>query len=152
MVQLSIRADDWKRILVLSLISAPAIAFMSFDFVFPNVSTPSLDKNLLVAFLVAALFGTPAGYFNRRTDHAIMTVFVYITIGYVIALIAYSAPFLFYDFEVIFPGLYIMFFLNMTVILIMLFVFGGIVGVIVGQVLRESYEREETAQVFSRLR
>ncbi|UCE45794.1 MAG: hypothetical protein JSU93_02680 [Methanobacteriota archaeon] len=145
-----IKADDWKRALVLSLLSAPAIAFMVFDFVFPNISTPSLDKNLLVAFLMAALFGTPAGYFNRRTDHAILTVFIYISIGYVIAVIAYSAPFLFYDFEVIFPGLYIMFFLNMTVIPLMLLVFGGIVGVIIGQILRESYEREETAQFFSK--
>ena len=152
MVLLSIRADEWKRILVLSALSAPAIGFMTFDFVFPNVSTPSLDKNLLVGFLMAALFGTPAGFFNRRTDHAILTVFIYIAIGYVIALIAYSAPFLFYDFEVIFPDLYVMFFLNMTVIPMMLFVFGGIIGVIVGQALRESFEKEETAQVFSRSR
>ena len=152
MVHLRIKADDWKRVLVLSLLSAPAIAFMVFDFVFPNISTPTLDKNLLVAFLMAALFGTPAGYFNRRTDHAILTVFIYISIGYVIAVIAYSAPFLLYDFEVVFPDLYFMFFLNMTVIPMMLFVFGGIVGVIIGQVLRESYDREETAQYFSRQR
>ena len=152
MVLLSIKADEWKRILVLSAISAPAIGFMAFDFVFPNVSTPSLQKNLLVGFLMAALFGTPAGFFNRRTDHAILTVFFYIALGYIIALIAYSAPFLFYDFEVIFPGLYVMFFLNMTVVPMMLYVFGGIVGVIIGQMLRESCEKEETAQVFSRSR
>jgi len=134
------------------LISAPPIAFMTFDFVFPNVSTPSLEKNLLVAFLLSALFGMPAGYFNRRTDLAIVTVLVYVSIGYVLALVAYSAPFLFYDFEVIFPGLYVMFFLNMTVIPMMLFTFGGIVGVILGQLLRESYESDETSQVFSRMR
>ncbi|MDH3365868.1 MAG: hypothetical protein OEM29_07715 [Thermoplasmata archaeon] len=125
---------------------------MTFDFVFPNVSTPSLEKNLLVAFLLSALFGMPAGYFNRRTDLAIVTVLVYVSIGYVLALVAYSAPFLFYDFEVIFPGLYVMFFLNMTVIPMMLFTFGGIVGVILGQLLRESYESDETSQVFSRMR
>ena len=147
-----VRAEDLRRILLLSLLSAPVIAFMSFDFVFPNVSTPSLDKNLFVAFLLSALFGIPAGYFNRRTDHAIMTVFIYITIGYIIALAAYSAPFLFYDFEVMFPDYYVMFFLNMTVIPMMLFVFGGIVGMIVGQILRESFEREETAQIFLRSR
>lgn len=134
------------------MISAPPIAFMTFDFVFPNVSTPSLEKNLLVAFLLSALFGMPAGYFNRRTDLAIVTVLVYVSIGYVLALVAYSAPFLFYDFEVIFPGLYVMFFLNMTVIPMMLFTFGGIVGVILGQLLRESYESDETSQVFSRMR
>lgn len=134
------------------MICAPPIAFMTFDYVFPNVSTPSLDQNLLVAFLLAALFGMPAGYFSRRTDFAIVTVLVYVTIGYLLALIAYSAPFLFYDFEVIFPDLYMMFFLNMTVIPVMLFVFGGFIGVILGQILREEFERDETSQTFTRWR
>lgn len=125
---------------------------MTFDFVFPNVATPSLEKNLLVAFLLSALFGTPAGYFHSRTDLAIGTVLLYITIGYLLALVAYSAPFLFYDFEAVFPGLYVMFFLNMTVILVMLFVFGGIIGVILGQILRETFEMDETSQTFTRWR
>jgi hypothetical protein len=45
----------------------------------------------------------------------------------------------------------VLFFLNMTVILVMLYFLGGIIGVILGQVLQESYERDETAQVFSRV-
>lgn len=147
-----IRGDDWTVILFLTLISAPAIAFMTFDFVFPNISSPSLDKNLMVAFLMSILFGMPSGYMTRRTDLAIVTVIFYVVVGYLIAIVAYSAPFLFYDFGVVFPDLYIMFFLNMTVILEMMFFLGGIVGVIMGQVLRESYERDETSQVFSRMR
>ena len=59
------REDDWKRVLMVTLICAPAIAFMTFDFVFPNISTPSLEKNLMVAFLMSMLFGMPAGYLNR---------------------------------------------------------------------------------------
>ena len=132
--------------------SAPAIAFMTFDFVFPNVSTPSLDKNLLVAFLLSTLFGMPTGYLTKRTDMAVMTVLAYVAAGNILAIIAYSAPFIFYDFSVMFPDLYILFFLNMTIIPVMLFVLGGIVGVILGQLLEESYEREETAQVFTKMR
>jgi hypothetical protein len=124
-----VRKDDWTRMLVVTLISAPAVAFMTFDFVFPNISTPSLDKNLMAAFLMSILFGMPSGYMTKRTDVAIVAVIAYVTIGYVIALVAYSAPFLFFDFGIVFPDLYIMFFLNMTVILEMLFFLGGIVGV-----------------------
>jgi uncharacterized membrane protein len=111
-----------------------------------------LDKNLMAAFLMSILFGMPSGYMTKRTDVAIVAVIAYVTIGYVIALVAYSAPFLFFDFGIVFPDLYIMFFLNMTVILEMLFFLGGIVGVIMGQILRESYEKDETSQVFSRMR
>jgi hypothetical protein len=147
-----VRKDDWFRIIVITLISAPAIAFMTFDFVFTNISTPTLDKNLMAAFLMSILFGMPSGYMTRRTDVAILSVILYVIVGYLIALVAYSAPFLFYDFGIVFPDLYVMFFLNMTVILEMLFFLGGIVGVIIGQVLRESYERDETSQMFSRMR
>lgn len=149
---MKIRRDDWMKILFTTLISAPAVAFMTFDFVFPNISTPSLDKNLMVAFLMSILFGMPSGYMTRRTDVAIIAVIFYVAVGFMIALTAYSAPFLFYDFGVIFPDLYVMFFLNMTVILEMLFFLGGVVGVIIGQVLRESYEKDETSQVFSEMR
>ncbi|MCJ7489595.1 MAG: hypothetical protein MUO87_05580, partial [Thermoplasmata archaeon] len=88
---MKIRLDDWIRVLVLALITAPAIAFMTFDFVFPNISTPSLQKNLLVAFLLSILFGMPAGYMTRRTDVAVVTVVVYVLAGYVLAIIAYTA-------------------------------------------------------------
>jgi len=143
-----VRAEDLKRMLIVSMFSIPAIAFMTFDFVFPNISTPSLEKNMLVAFLIAVLFGMPSGYFLKRTDIAILTVLIYVSIGYLVAILAYSAPFLFYEFKIIFPGLYFLFFLNRTVILMMLFVLGGFIGVVLGQIVQESTETEETAQWF----
>lgn len=149
---MKIRREDWRLIIFLTLVSAPAVAFMTFDFVFPNISTPSLNNNLMMAFLMAILFGVPSGYMTRRTDLALVTVIFYVTVGYLMAIVAYSAPFLFYDFGVVFPDLYVMFFLNMTVILAMMFFVGGIVGMIMGQILRESYERDETSQIFSRMR
>lgn len=149
---MTIRKEDLKRMLAVSLLSVPAVALMTFDFVFPNISVLSLEKNMLVAFLVSVLFGMPAGYFMRKTDAAIVTVLMYVSIGYVLSILAYSAPFLFYDFTVIFPGLYFMFFLNRTVILVLLFVLGGFVGVALGQMLRESIETEETAQWFAKPR
>ena len=145
-----IRMDELKRMLLVSLFSVPAIAFIMFDFVFPNISTPSLEKNMLVAFLLAILFGMPSGYFLRRTDQAIVTVLIYVILGYVMGIVAYSAPFIFYDFSIIFPGAYFLFFLNRTVVLLMLLFLGGVIGVVIGQMLRESAETEETAQWFTR--
>ena len=145
-----IRLEDFKQMLLVSLFSVPAIAFITFDFVFPNISTPSLEKNLMVAFLLSVLFGMPSGYFQKRTDAAILTVMIYVALGFVVGIVAYAAPFLFYDFSIIFPGAYFMFFLNRTVILLMLLFLGGIIGVIVGQLLRDSMETEETAQWFKK--
>lgn len=135
---------------LMALISAPAVAFVFFDFLFPNLSTPSLGKNMLVLFLLAMLFGMPSGYLTRRTDLAILTVILYVFLGYVIAIVAYSAPFTVYDFSIVFPGLYFMFFLNMTIIPLLILVLGGFIGVIVGQLLGESMDREETAQNFAK--
>jgi len=135
---------------VVAAFSAPAIAFMAFDFVFPNISSPSLNKSFFVAFMLSILFGLPSGYLTRRTDLAIVTVLVYVFIGYVLAILAYMAPFLFYDFHVIFPDMYLMFFLNLTIIPLMLFALGGFMGVVLGQMLGESFDREETAQTFSK--
>lgn len=147
-----IRKEDLSRMLVVSLFSVPVIAMMTFDFVFPNISVLSLGKNMLVAFLIAVLFGMPPGYYLRRTDTGIVTVLLYISIGYVLSMVTYSAPFLFYEFRVIFPGLYFLFFLNRTIILVLLFVLGGFIGVVLGQMLRESVETEETAQWFAKTR
>ena len=141
---------DLKLMFVVALMTAPLIAFLAFDFVFPNISSPSLQKNMLVAFLLSLLFGMPSGYILRRTDLAILNVLLYVGIGYVIAIVAYSAPFLFYEFEVVFPGLYFLFFLNRTVILVILFIIGGIIGAAVGQIVGESTQNEETAQWFSK--
>ncbi len=144
------RGEDWRRMGAMALISAPGVAFLFFDFLFPNLSTPSLEKNMLVVFLLAILFGMPSGYLTRRTDLAILTVILYVFLGYVVAIVAYSAPFTVYDFSIVFPGLYFMFFLNMTVIPLLLMVLGGFIGVIVGQLLAESMDREETSQNFSK--
>ncbi|HEX7392336.1 MAG TPA: hypothetical protein VF374_05220 [Thermoplasmata archaeon] len=145
-----IRLEDFKRMLLVSLFSIPAIAFITFDFVFPNISVPSLERNMLAAFLLSVLFGMPSGYFLKRTDVAILTVLVYVALGYVLGIVAYAAPFLFYDFSIIFPGAYFLFFLNRTIILLMILFLGGIIGVIVGQLLRESMDTEETAQWFAK--
>lgn len=147
-----VRLEDLKRMIMIALLSVPAVAFIMFSFVFPNISTPSMDRNMLVAFLLSILFGMPSGYFTRRTDMALVTVLIYVAIGYVLAILAYSTPFLFYDFRVVFPGLYFMFFFNRTVILLLLFVLGGIVGVVLGQIVRESTQTEETSQWFSKER
>lgn len=144
------RGEDWRRMGAMALISAPGVAFLFFDFLFPNLSSPSLEKNMLVVFLLAILFGMPSGYLTRRTDLAILTVILYVFLGYIVAIVAYSAPFTVYDFSIVFPGLYFMFFLNMTVIPLLLMVLGGFIGVIVGQLLAESMDREETSQNFSK--
>ncbi len=145
-----IRKDDWVRMGAVALLSAPAFAFMTFDFVFPNVSWPSLDRNLLVAFLLSILFGMPAGYFVPRTDMGMLSALVNVFLGYALALVTYGAPFIFYDFSVIFPDLYFMFFIRMTVVLVMLMVLGSIIGVILGQMIGDALRKEETAQSFPR--
>ncbi len=145
-----VRGEDWRRMGVMALMSAPGVAFVFFDFIFPNLTTPSLDKNMLVLFLLAIMFGMPSGYLTRRTDLAIITVLLYVAMGYALAVAAYSAPFTIYDFAIIFPGLYFMFFVNMTVIPLLVIVLGGFIGVILGQVLGESMDREETAQNFAK--
>jgi hypothetical protein len=145
-----VRGEDWRRMLVMAALSAPGVAFVFFDFIFPNLTTPSLGKNMLVLFLLAIMFGMPSGYLTRRTDLAILTVLLYVIMGYALAVVAYSAPFTVYDFAIIFPGLYFMFFVNMTVIPLLIVVLGGFIGVILGQLLGESMDREETAQNFSK--
>jgi hypothetical protein len=145
-----VRVEDWKRMVTMALMSAPGVAFVFFDFIFPNLTTPSIEKNMLVLFLLAIMFGMPSGYLTRRTDLAILTVLLYVTIGYAIAVLAYSAPFTVYDFSIVLPGLYFMFFVNMTIIPLLIVVLGGFIGVILGQVLGESMDREETAQNFTK--
>lgn len=145
-----IRREDWARIAVVALLSAPAFAFMTFDFVFPNVSWPSLDRNMLVAFLLSILFSMPAGYLIRKTDLALLSGLLNVFLGYVLALVTYGAPFILYDFSVVFPDLYFMFFIRMTVVLALLMVLGSFVGVILGQMIGDASGKEETAQSFPR--
>ena len=54
------KEDIIVSVLVMLMSSTP-IAFMSFDFMFPNISTPSLEKNLLLLFIVSILIGAPSG-------------------------------------------------------------------------------------------
>ncbi len=133
---------------LVSLLSATPIGFMTFDFMFPNVSTPSLGKNLLLIFALSALAGIPAGYFQKRTDLATMSVILYAAVGYVMAVVLYSAPYSFYHLQNILPSFYYAMFFRFTIILLFLYVFGGFVGAILGQIIRDSVRRDETKLEF----
>jgi hypothetical protein len=140
--------DDVVKLALVSAISAPPIAFMTFDFMFPSISTPSLQKNLMVVFLLSILAGMPSGYFTRRTDLAMVSVFFYTAVGYVLAVLLYSAPYTLYDLEHVLPGFYYAMFFRFTVILLFLFILGGFLGAIFGQMVRDWIHREETRLTF----
>ena len=129
-------------------ISAPPIAFMNFDFMFPNISTPSLEKNLMVVFLLSILTAIPSGYFTRRTDLAMVTVFLYTAVGYVLAVALSSAPYTIFDLEQVLPAFYYAMFFRFTIILLFLFILGGFIGTVFGQMVRDMIRREETALTF----
>jgi len=133
---------------LMAVISAPPIAFMTFDFMFPNISTPSLEKNLMVVFLLSILTAIPSGYFTRRTDLAMVTVFLYTAVGYVLAVALYSAPYTIFDLEQVLPAFYYAMFFRFTIILLFLFILGGFIGTVFGQMVRDMIRREETALTF----
>ena len=137
--------DDVVKLALVSAISAPPIAFMTFDFMFPSISTPSLQKNLMVVFLLSILAGMPSGYFTRRTDLAMVSVFFYTAVGYVLAVLLYSAPYTLHDLEQVLPGFYYAMFFRFTLLLLFLYVLGGFVGTVLGQWIRDSIGREETS-------
>jgi hypothetical protein len=137
---------DLSDAIILALMSSTPVAFMSFDFMFPNLSTPSLDKNFMAMFLISILIGMPSGYFSRRTDMAMLTVIIYVAIGYVWANVMYSAPYLLYDMGSVLP--YYGLFLRFTVILLFIFIVGGFMGTVLGQLIRDSVRREETSLTF----
>ena len=126
------------------VMSGLPIAFMSFDFMFPNISTPSLGKNLLVLFLLSILAGVPSGYFVRRTSIALLNVVLYVAFGYCLAVVLYSAPYSLYDIELVLPSFYYTLFFRYTVVLLFLFVLGGFMGSVFGQLVSDSISREET--------
>jgi len=140
--------DDIERMALLSLLGAPPIAFMTFDFFFPNVSTPSLEKNLLVVLLLSILAGIPSGLFSRRVDLAIATTFLYVTVGYLFAFVLYSGPYLLYGLDLLLPTFYYLMFFRFTIILLFLFVLGGFMGAVLGVIIRDSIRREETRLTF----
>lgn len=142
------RPQDLRRLLVVSLMSAPPIAFMTFDFMFPNISTPSLDKEMIVVLAMSMLVGVPSGYFITRFDISMLSVITYTATGYMLGLAYYSAPFTLYDIELILPSFYYTLYFRFTILLLFLFVLGGFVGVVFGQLLRDNVRKEETELTF----
>lgn len=141
---MKLTTDEVVKALLLMVMSGTPIAYMSFDFMFPNISTPSLEKNLLVLFLMSMLAGIGPGYFLRRTSLAMMTVILYVAFGYALAVTMYSTPYTLYDLELVLPSFYYALFFRYTIILLFLFVLGGFIGVVFGQLVWDSIRREET--------
>jgi hypothetical protein len=144
--------EDLLRMALIAIVSAPPIAFMSFDFMFPNISSPSLGKSLPAVFLLSILTGMPSGYFNRRTDLAMVSVFLYTGVGYALALLLYSAPYTFYNLEQVLPDIYYAMFFRFTIILLFFYALGGFMGVVLAQLIRDWIRREETGTAFESLR
>ncbi len=141
---MKLAGEDLLKSLLVMVMSGFPIAFMSFDFMFPNMSTPSLEKNLMVLFLISILAGVAPGYFMRQTSLAMLTVILYVAFGYCVGLVMYSTPYSLYDIELVLPSFYYTLFFRYTVILMFLFVLGGFIGVVFGQLVRDSISREQT--------
>lgn len=140
--------DDIAKLALVSALSAPPIAFMTFDFMFPNISTPSLGKSLMVVFLLSILTGMPSGYFTRRTDLAMVSVFFYTAVGYALAVLLYSAPYTLYSLNQVLSDFYYAMFFRFTIILLFLFILGGFMGAVFGQMVRDWVRSEETGLTF----
>jgi len=145
---MKIDRGDGIRLGLVSLLSAPPLGFATFDFMFPNISTPSMGKNLLLILALSLLAGMPAGYFQKRTDLAMMSVILYTAVGYIMAVVLYSAPYTIYNIENILPSFYYAMFFRFTIILLLLYVLGGFVGSILGQLIRDWTPGEETKLEF----
>ena len=141
---MSAEREDVYGIVASTLLCSTPIAYLSFEFALPNVSFPSFSSNLLVVLVLSVLTGIPAGYLNKRVDFAISSVMTYTALGYALAFAFYSAPFMFYHAQQVIPDLYYALFLRLTIILLFVFVVGGILGTIIGQLVRESTGRKET--------
>jgi fructose-specific phosphotransferase system IIC component len=133
---------------LLALLSAPPIAFATFVFVFPNVSTPSIEKSLPLAMLVGLFGGIPSGYYMTRTSTALVSVIVGSIAGYIFALVLYSTPYLLYDIELILPEYYYGMFFRFTIVLLLIYMFVGFVGAVMGQLLRGLRGGGETSTSF----
>ena len=129
--------------------SAPPIAYMSFDFMFPNLTPFSTSKNLLVILAISFLSGMPSGYFIRRTDLALLTTILYTAAGYALAVVMYSGPYTFYHAEMVLPSLYYALFFRFTIILLFFFIIGGFIGAVFGQMIKDAIGREETSTTFA---
>src|SRR4030042_4279691 len=125
--------EDLAKMALISLISAPPVAFMTFDFLFPKLSAPSFGKSLLLVLSLSVLTGMPSGYFTKRTDLAMVNVFFYTASGYALAVLLYSAPYTIYDLENLLPEFYYAMFFRFTIVLLFIFVLGGFMGTVFGQ-------------------
>jgi len=137
------RADIIGLVATTLMCSTP-IAFLTFEFMWPNVSFPSIGMNLLVILLLSIVTGMPAGILNRRANVAIISVFLYTVLGYLLAFLFHMFPVVAYDVTLSIPGLYYAAFLRFTIVLLFLYIFGGIIGAVLGQYIRDSVGREET--------
>ena len=142
------RKEFWQMIAV-TLMSAPPIAYMSFDFMFPNLTPFSTGKNLAVILAISFVTGLPSGYFIRRTDLTLLTTILYTSVGYVLAVLMYSGPYTFYQVEMVLPDLYYALFFRFTIVLLFFYVIGGFVGAVSGQMIGEAIDREETSTNFA---
>lgn len=136
--------EDIYGLVVSAILCSTPVAYISFEFALPNVSFPSFATNLLVVLIIAIVAGIPAGYLNKRIDFAIVSVIAYTALGYALAFAFYSVPFMFYHVQQVIPDLYYALFLRLTIILLFVFVVGGVLGMIGGQLIRESTGRKET--------
>lgn len=139
-----IERTDIYGIVAATILCSTPIAYMSFEFVLPNVSSPGFGSNLLVILILSVITGVPAGYLNKRVDFAITSVLAYTALGYALAFTFYSVPFMFFHAQQVIPGLYYALFLRLTITLLFVYVVGGILGAIVGQLIRDSIKRQET--------
>ncbi len=142
------RADIVGFVASILMCSTP-IAFLTFEFMLPNISYPNFGKNLLIIFILSILTGIAAGLLNKKTNFAISSIFAYTLLGYLLAFLFYMFPFVAYSASIAIPGLYYAAFLRFTIILVFIFVFGGVIGVVGGQYFRDSFDREETKILWS---
>ena len=142
--------EDVAKMALISLISAPPVAFMTFDFMFPNISTPSFGKSLLLVLSLSVLTGMPSGYFTKRTDLAMVSVFFYTAVGDALAVLLYSDAYTIYNLEQVISDFYYAMFFRFTIILLWLFVLGGFMGTMFGQMVRDWISREETGLAFKK--
>ena len=146
---MKLRRSDLAVLGVVTVLGAFPIGFMTFDFMFPNMSTPSLSKNLLAAFLISILVAIPAGYLTRRVDMAMITVIMYVASGYLFGLVLYSAPYTIYSLHQILASFYYAMYFRFTIIMLFIYTLGGFMGAVFGQYVRASIGKQETRLKFA---
>ena len=146
---MKLRRSDLAVLGVVTVLGTFPIGFMTFDFMFPNMSTPSLSKNLLAAFLISILVAIPAGYLTRRVDMAMITVIMYVASGYLFGLVLYSSPYTIYSLHQILASFYYAMYFRFTIIMLFIYTLGGFMGAVFGQYVRDSIGKQETRLKFA---